>query len=258
MGADAKTAAFYRDMAGSLAAQYGEVPPDAGDRLERAFRYSRKILDIGCGTGRDLAFLLRKGKDAYGADASKEMIAAANATITAAGLSGAGRLFEVALPDLSAFSEGEFDGVLCSAVLMHLPDEEIFDAVYALRRVLRPGGTLLVSVPSARNDVDPITRREVAVDVDVSDGCCVKDNGSPVARAEPVELFLVLGKGLGAEGKSLIKALASENPGEDFIQILVFGLFGHTARLSHWLRSHQSRVLSFAAGKGLVTKKDRA
>jgi SAM-dependent methyltransferase len=161
MGADAKTAAFYRDMAGSLAAQYGEVPPDAGDRLERAFRYSRKILDIGCGTGRDLEFLLRKGKDAYGADASKEMIAAANATITAAGLSGAGRLFEVALPDLSAFSEGEFDGVLCSAVLMHLPDEEIFDAVYALRRVLRPGGTLLVSVPSARNDVDPITRRDL-------------------------------------------------------------------------------------------------
>jgi hypothetical protein len=70
-------------------------------------------------------------------------------------------LFEVALPDLSAFSEGEFDGVLCSAVLMHLPDEEIFDAVYALRRVLRPGGTLLVSVPSARNDVDPITRRDL-------------------------------------------------------------------------------------------------
>ncbi len=43
---------------------------------------------------------------------------------------------------------------------MHLPEEELFDAVYALRRVLRPGGTLLVSVPAARIDVDPATRRD--------------------------------------------------------------------------------------------------
>ena len=160
MGADTKTSAFYRDMAGSLAAEYGGASPEYGDRLERVFRGCTKILDVGCGTGRDLTYLLQKGKDAYGADASKEMLAATDTTLASRGLSGAGRLFDAVLPELGMFSEGEFDGVLCTAVLMHLPDEEIFDAVYALRRVLRPGGTLLVSIPAARNDVDPITRRD--------------------------------------------------------------------------------------------------
>jgi len=136
------------------------VSPLFEERLITAFAKARKILDVGCGTGRDLAWLLRKGKDVYGADPSKEMLAAANSSLASQGLSGQGRLFEAALPDLSLFNEAEFDGVLCSAVLMHLPEEEVFDAVYALRRILRPGGTLVVSVPVIRNDVDPQTRRD--------------------------------------------------------------------------------------------------
>jgi hypothetical protein len=49
---------------------------------------------------------------------------------------------------------------MCSAVLMHLPDDQIFDAVYSLRRVLRPGGTLLLSIPERRDDVDSTSRRD--------------------------------------------------------------------------------------------------
>lgn len=161
MAADANTASFYRDMAGGFASEYAGVSSDYADRLERSFQGCRKILDVGCGTGRDLACLLRKGKDAYGMDSSIEMLGAANAALAVAGLSGIGRLFEAALPDLARFAESEFDGILCSAVLMHLREEEIFDAVYAIRRILRPGGTLLVSVPAARNDIDPITRRDL-------------------------------------------------------------------------------------------------
>ena len=40
---------------------------------------------------------------------------------------------------------------------------------------------------------------EVSVDVDVTDGCCVKDNSASIARPEAVELILVLRKGLGPE-----------------------------------------------------------
>ena len=88
------------------------------------------------------------------------MLAAANSSLAKQGLSGQGRLFEGALPDLSQFNDAEFDGVLCSAVLMHLPEEKVFDAVYTLRRILRPAGTLVVSIPVARNDVNPQTRRD--------------------------------------------------------------------------------------------------
>ena len=142
-----------------MASEYTRVSPEFEDRLLRVFEKNHKILDVGCGTGRDIGFLLRKGKDAYGVDSSKEMLAAAHSALAGSGLSGQGRLFEAELPDLSLFGDGEFDGVLCSAVLMHLAEDKIFDAVYALRRVLRPGGTLLVSVPAARNDVDSTTRR---------------------------------------------------------------------------------------------------
>jgi len=86
MGADKKTSAFYRDNARSLAARSSGVLNRTGDRLERTFEGCRKILDLGCGTGRDLAYLLRKGKDAFGVDASKDMLAAAHETLAAAGL----------------------------------------------------------------------------------------------------------------------------------------------------------------------------
>ncbi len=43
---------------------------------------------------------------------------------------------------------------------MHLPEEHLFDAVYGMRRVLRPGGRLLLSIPARRTDVDAKTRRD--------------------------------------------------------------------------------------------------
>lgn len=157
---DRETSVFYSQNAGKLARQYTTALPTLEDRLASVFARSHKILDVGCGTGRDLSFFLSQGKDAFGMDPSSEMLKAACETLQAQGFSSESRLFEGALPDLGKFGESEFDGVLCSAVLMHLPEEELFDAVYALRRVLRPGGTLSVSVPAKRNDVDPITSRD--------------------------------------------------------------------------------------------------
>lgn len=157
---DALTSAFYAKRAGRLAADYIAVSPEFEARLSRVFEKDRRILDVGCGTGRDLGFLLKQGKDAIGVDASPAMLATARSALEANGLRLDGRLVEAALPDLSCFGDAEFDGVLCSAVLMHLAEDKIFDAVYALRRVLKPGGTLLVSVPASRSDVDPATRRD--------------------------------------------------------------------------------------------------
>ncbi len=159
---DARTAAFYARNASRLAGDYQGGGSDYFATLDRAFEKARKILDAGCGTGRDCVHLLRQGKDVYGVDASPEMLAEAEALIRKKGLSPENRLFPAALPDLTQFEDNEFDGVLCSAVLMHLPEEAIFDAVYSLRRVLRPGGTLLVSIPSSRPGIDPETRRDEA------------------------------------------------------------------------------------------------
>jgi len=155
---DAKTKGFYATHADQLGALYSQS--GAADDLMASFRDCQKVLDLGCGSGRDLAVLLRAGKDAYGADAVPEMVRTAEKNLNAQGLVSQGRLFIAELPDLPAFADAEFDGVLCSAVLMHLAEETLFDAIYAIRRILRPGGRLRVSIPARRDSVDPRTRRE--------------------------------------------------------------------------------------------------
>jgi SAM-dependent methyltransferase len=104
--------------------------------------------------------LLRRGFDACGAEPVAAMRELAAAALRRAGFPPDGRLFDASLPALAGFADAEFDAVLCSAVLMHLPEECLFDAVYGLRRVLRPRGRLLLSLPAARPGIDPLTRRD--------------------------------------------------------------------------------------------------
>ena len=62
----------------------------------------------------------------------------------------AGRLQQAGLPDLGAPFGGRFDGVLCTAVLMHLARVWLPASVGAMRGVLLARGRALVSVPEAR------------------------------------------------------------------------------------------------------------
>lgn len=155
---DNQTQAYYSSHAESASAGYGRV--HASEDLLTTFRDCRKILDLGCGSGRDLAALLKAGKDAYGVDAVPEMIRMATANLGEHKLDPQGRLFVSELPDLGLFADSEFDGVLCSAVLMHLPEEQLFDAIYSVRRILKAEGRLRVSIPSRRDDVNTRTRRD--------------------------------------------------------------------------------------------------
>jgi ubiquinone/menaquinone biosynthesis C-methylase UbiE len=75
---DTKTSTYYSRNAEHLARKYADVSRRYEDHLITAFGKTQKILDVGCGTGRDLALLLRMGKDAYGVDPSKEMLVAAS------------------------------------------------------------------------------------------------------------------------------------------------------------------------------------
>lgn len=125
-----------------------------------AFAGSRSVLDVGCGTGRDAAYLLKRGKHVIGIDGSEAMLAAARQIFAAAKLDPEGRLHHAALPDLGIFEDARFDGLLCNAVLMHLPEESLFDTVYSLKRVLRSGGTLLLTIPESRPGIDPKTHRD--------------------------------------------------------------------------------------------------
>lgn len=147
---DAQTLAYYQTAGHKLAGRYESVRSTVAQYFQVAFPAGCRVLDVGTGSGRDLAELLAAGYDSYGVEPCAQL----RETAVQYHPELAQRLVESALPNLGAPFGGEFDGVLCSAVLMHLAEADLLDAAFALRSVLRRGGRLMISLPSARADVD--------------------------------------------------------------------------------------------------------
>lgn len=108
-----------------------------------SFPEGSRILDVGAGSGVNLACLLDSQYEVYGVEPCQAFISGAEAMFPQV----QGRIAEDSLPGLQAIPDGQEDAVLCSDVLMHLPEEELFEAFFNLRRVLRPGGRMLISLP---------------------------------------------------------------------------------------------------------------
>ena len=146
MTPDAGTAAFYDDWA----AHGQENPRSAMSRhFEAAFAPRGRVLDVGCGKGRDLVALLDMGFDAVGIEPHAAMRAQALARDARL----PGRVADATLPDLGRPFGGGFDGVVCSAVLMHVAPEALPASLAALAALLEPGGRLLMALPQMRAEL---------------------------------------------------------------------------------------------------------
>ena len=146
---DQSTLKYYSDNAAQVAERYESVVSDLSAHFVDSFSKGGKILDIGCGSGRDLAVLHQLGFDCYGVDPTPEFVAIAQHTHPEL----VGRIALGELPDLKIPFNGDFDGVLCSAVLMHIDIEQLPATAAAITKCLKHGGRLLYSVPSKRLDV---------------------------------------------------------------------------------------------------------
>jgi SAM-dependent methyltransferase len=148
-GMDQPTLDVYARSAGEFAERYEAVASPVARYFALAFPAGSRVLDVGAGSGRDLAHLLASGFQGFGVEPCEELRAQALARHPQL----QGRLDTAALPALGEPFGGGFDGVLCSAVLMHVGEAELFDAAWALKSLLRPHGRLLLSLPLARTDV---------------------------------------------------------------------------------------------------------
>lgn len=150
------------------------------DRLPQARR--RAILDVGCGSGRTLDLLAAYG-NAVGVDLSEEAVAVARER----GHAGVLRAAAEQLP----FADASFDLVTCLDVLEHTLDDR--GALRELRRVTRPGGLLLVTVPAypllwSRHDELNLHRRRYTRN---SLGAAARDAGWDVRRATAFNALLL-------------------------------------------------------------------
>ncbi|MCW3838780.1 class I SAM-dependent methyltransferase [Micromonospora yasonensis] len=140
----ARNRAAYDRIAADFAARNPEVPATyraLADEFGR--RLAGPLLDLGCGTGRDLAFWAGRGAAPIGLDLSAAML-------REAGRVGA-PLVQGDLLRLP-FRAGTVGGVWCSAALLHLPRAAAPAALAGIRRVLRPGGPLLLSVKEGEGE----------------------------------------------------------------------------------------------------------
>ncbi|WP_018477512.1 class I SAM-dependent methyltransferase [Pontibacter roseus] len=128
----------------SLKAQFGDLDLYLFDQLLKGrIQKGMKLLDAGCGTGRNLHYLLQAGVQVYAADVSEEAVRRVRHMTLEVAPTLPARNFVVADVEAMPFFDAEFDVVLCSAVLHFARSEAHFRAmVQEMWRVLRPGGML--------------------------------------------------------------------------------------------------------------------
>lgn len=113
-----------------------------------------KVLDLGCGFGRELAVFVEKGYDTYGIDGSKELLKLAKKRAPKAKT----KLMDLknALPYEDTF----LDGVWARNSLHHLEPNELSNAFLEIKRILKPNGILFIEWKEGKEP--KVTKEEIA------------------------------------------------------------------------------------------------
>lgn len=124
----------------NLQEQFGPIDIYLFDQLLRSrITPGMRILDAGCGSGRNLVYLLREGYDVFGVDENPHAIAALPA-----------ERFRNESIERMSFPDAFADVVISSAVLHFARDDDHFRAMLAGSwRVLKPGGLFFCRLASS-------------------------------------------------------------------------------------------------------------
>ena len=130
--------------------QFGQIDIYVFDQILRGnIAAGMKVLDAGCGYGRNLVYLLRVGAEVFALDADAAGIAHVKALAAELAPRLPAENFRVGAIEKMPWADGFADVVICNSVLHFASDEEQFLAmVTELWRVLRPGGMLFCRLGS--------------------------------------------------------------------------------------------------------------
>jgi SAM-dependent methyltransferase len=125
---------------------FTELHPEierVADLLEK--KGSKRVLDLGCGTGRHLIYLSKKGFEVYGLDASPKAL-----EIAEKWLSEENEKAELQLHRMEhefPYDNDFFDAIISIQVIHHNLIEDIIYTVSEIERILKPSGVIYITFP---------------------------------------------------------------------------------------------------------------
>lgn len=165
-------------------------------------RYHRhmRILDAGCGEGRNMVYFVKNGYNIYGIDQNEEAVELARTLCRS--VNREYTIDNIQNYDIknNPFPDGFFDAIICINVLHDSKDiADFLEHVNQLLRVLKSGGSLLLSMESriglSRNDssdaadyVDPDFKPTLCFSRDLGDKLLTRN---PLREIEPVKSIVI-------------------------------------------------------------------
>lgn len=137
-------------MANNSQQLYGNIDIYLFDQLLKGrFDECKNVLDVGCGSGRNLIYFLQNGYQVCAIDPNAEAVAQVRELAKALAPALPATNFKVAPAEDMPFDDESFHLAICSAVLHFAYDSNHFDAMLrSIWRVLKPGGYLFARLAS--------------------------------------------------------------------------------------------------------------
>ena len=134
----------------SIQEQFGQIDIYVFDQILRGnIAQGMRVLDAGCGYGRNLVYLLREGCEVFALDVDHEGVDHVRQLAAMLAPQLPPENFRVSTIEKMGFPDAFADVVICNSVLHFARDEQHFLAmVEELWRVLRPGGILFCRLGS--------------------------------------------------------------------------------------------------------------
>ncbi len=131
--------------------QFGQIDIYLFDQvLKGRISHGMRILDAGCGSGRNLIYFLREGYEVYAVDSDVQAVESVRALARRFGRTLPDSNLRVEVVEQMSFDDASADVVICNTVLHFARDDAHFESMlHGAWRVLKPGGLFFCRLGSS-------------------------------------------------------------------------------------------------------------